>query len=81
MIPYHECVTLSVRPMAVCELPLSRAPLKDSLVGRITHGLLIEAVLGALCFSAVCPSCRDGYLALALLAAGMTATIMGLLFP
>jgi hypothetical protein len=55
--------------------------LKDLLVSGITHGLLIEAVLGALSFSAVCPSWRDGYLALSLLTDGMTATIMGLLFP
>ena len=65
----------------MCELLLSRAPLQDSLVSRITYGLLVKAVLGALSFSAVCPACRGGYLALALLTAGMIAIIMGLLFP
>jgi magnesium transporter len=80
-----DAIGTQTEAIAVRGLSLSRASLRDLLTGELRTGLLIGTVLGALSFPAVFLAFGDGWLALAvalaLLTAGTTATTIGLLFP
>jgi magnesium transporter len=80
-----DAIGTQTEAIAVRGLSLSRASLRDLLAGELRTGSLIGVVLGALSFPGVFLAFGDVWLALAvalaLLAAGMTATTIGLLFP
>jgi len=80
-----DAIGTQTEAIAVRGLSLSRVPMRSLVWGEMRTGLLIGAALALLAWPAVWLAFGDGWLAttvaLSLVAAGTTATTIGLLFP
>jgi magnesium transporter len=80
-----DAIGTQTEAIAVRGLSLSRAPLRQLVLGELRTGLLIGSTLGLLSFPTVWLAYADVELALAvalsLVAAGAVATTVGLVFP